>query len=375
MKAFKTAVVFLTCATLFFQFSGCYNNIKEVAPMVDVRIPDMRNLGFSQSEITLFMNEYGMSGDLKATNDTLETLRGLNKWPDKMYQIVLMLQEDQIPDDMYRALARGFLLELNIGQMEQFLEQCFDTYEYENDSGYALLKINENKYEKIRNSMEQLVFDNKYNDRDMLHKYGMFVSIKYIPALISKNPKGFQAFSITECVDLVNINYEQLNTDLKEDGQLNSGLEDDGQLNTDLKEDEDTIPLNSLVISYIGVSQNSQNSINESPQDVKIYQPAMDVKQLMNLSTFITKSGFDQLENALKTEDSILAEELKRETKSESEFSNMCVQLGYAYAKVSFSDESIWPLRIVFPKEPTANVLQLGEWIDEDKKSVIIVAE
>ena len=40
--------------------------------------------------------------------------------------------------------------------------------------------------------------DGEYNDRDALHKYGVFASLKYIPALINQNPADHQAFSITD---------------------------------------------------------------------------------------------------------------------------------------------------------------------------------
>ena len=346
-KHLRCAAILLYCVTQFISFVGCgIINSTEDVPMVDVRIPDIRIPELTPAETAQFVERYGVSNDLTATGKTLEILSELDEWPDKMYEFVLLLPSELIPDEIYWKLAHDFLYNLNNDQMARFLELCYDTYEYTKSDGYVLLKTNTAKYEKIRYYMEQLIKSENYNDRDMLHKYCLFTAAKYISALVSKNPTGFQAFSIEDNADSIQTNY---------------------------KEEDYTFVLNSLVINYISVNQDASP---ETPQHIRIYQTAMDNDQLLELYSFSLDAGWIQTEDALNTNNLDMVKELKVKSSYEGWFINMCVRFGYAYTKIVFSDESIGPIRMVFPKETTATVFHYGEEKNEQEgEGILIVAE
>ena len=52
------------------------------------------------------------------------------------------------------------------------------------------------------------ILDDEYKDRGMLHRYGLFASVKYIPTLLNQNPTSLQAFSIVEHADIEHYYYE-----------------------------------------------------------------------------------------------------------------------------------------------------------------------
>jgi len=190
--------------------------------------------------------------------------------------------------------------------------------------------------------------DGEYNDRDALDKYGIFASAKYIPALINEKPAGFQAFNIAGNINTRDYYYEGNDKNY-------------------------TFVLNSLILSYTSINQDGGSEI---PHNVTVYQTAFDSSQLMNLYSFFLDISYDQIEEALNANNSHLLEEIKRDTSYEGWFIGMCGDFGYAYTKIVFSDVSIGPVRMVFPKEPSANAFYIGEEINEQEgEGVIICAE
>jgi hypothetical protein len=308
------------------------------SPISDTRVPDL-----SQTEAENFRNKYGMSSDLTLSGKGWEILSELDAWPDKMFEVVLLQPEEKITDDIYAKLAQIFLHDLDYNQMARYLGLCFDTYEYEKESEAVLLKGNAVKQEKIRSHMEQLAMDEKYSNRDMLYKFGLFTSIRYIPYLISRNP--FQAFSIVEDVDSRTFDFEGRDV---------------------------TIELNSLVVNYLGI--NLSGSV-VSPQSAKIYQTAMDDRQLLNLSVFFSGISNTLMKEATSHRNLKLFESLRLKAISENDFSVFCANEGYAYAKIVYSDESLWPIRMVFPQMQPVDGFLHGERRDEEDESTLIVAD
>ena len=349
-KCLRYAIILLLCTVSVVLLAGCYDNSNdymEVTPMNHVQIPDNRIPELTSAEVAQFVNQYGVSNSLIATDKTIEILGELDVWPKKMFEVVLLLPKEQIPDKVFEKLAEIFLSDLDHNESSLFLELCFDTYEFTNDNESILLKINTTKYEKIRCNMEQQLIDNKFDNRDMLYRYSLFTSIKYIPVLIGKNSTNFQALSVVE------------NT---EHYQTESG---------------DNFSLNSFLLSYTGVNRANKPAVTHS---VKVYQTAMDNKQLAILRLFYMDTYYTRAEDAIKYRNPPLSRDEIRAAQFEREFSLFCTNSVYAYTKITFSDESIKPVRIIFSQKPTDNVIGFSERDlrneeNDSDEGILIVAE
>ena len=314
--------------------------------MNDVQIPDTRIPELTSAEIELFINQYGVSNDFTATDKTLEIVSELDVWPDKMFEVILLLPEEQIPDKIFERLTEIFINDLNYSQMSRFLELCFDTYEFTNNNDYILLKINMTKYEKIRSNMEQMIIDDKFSSRDMIYRYCLFTSIKFIPSLISNNSTDSQAFSVVENTD--NIRTE-------------SGY---------------NFYLDSLTLTYTAVNRVKKPEINHI---VKVYKPAMELSQLGTMEVFFMDTFYTQKENAIKHDKSSLAN-IVDASRFENQFSLSCMNGRSGYTKITFSDESIRQVRIMFPQEPkdvvySFNERELRNKLNDSDEGILIVAE
>jgi len=319
LRHLRYLVVLLICLAQIACLIGCADRENAINLVMNAnRTPDERRPALTQSEIEMLVNRFSVTRELAATEETMQILLSEDTWPDHVFEIIMQLPTEQISDEAYYRLARMFLLELTHEQQARFIELCFNTYEHPNDNTSVFLKVNTTRVKRLRYSMEQLLIESLYQDREMLHKYGLFVSASFIPVAVSNNPKELNAFSVEEHVELT----------------LLVGADD--------------FYTYSLIFNYIGFNQKGRSEV----QNIRIFKTAVTRGQLSDLSSLSGPIMANYTERILAERNlfsSRRAEEIAGDAIHESAFNLGCSQRNYAYTRVDFSDESLVTLRMIFP--------------------------
>jgi hypothetical protein len=347
----------LTVILVIILFAGCAAmKFKEEIPAAFPKIPEL-----TREQITEFIDKYKFSNDLEVTDKTLEILSAQDTWPDKMFEFVLLLPAERIPDKIYQKLARMFLLELGDEQVIKFLELCFDIDEINSNNHGIISKQNQAKFDKIIWNMENFLLENKYAMMEPLYRYVLFVSIKYIYPSPVYDKNNTWTLTIAED-DMAYISYlpEKIDdagipfsSDIYTEGRAPEIVSIQKYKIPDDDVDRKITIIPSVIVSYFTFGS---WKINKTQHLIRIFKPTDNVSKLRLLLSYISS---EEASMALRNGKNV-TEFYKWNAKHDYEecFENICEDLHLLWSQSIYSEEQIKFLNIVFPTEKTAEALK-----------------